>query len=75
MAMDGIFTDELSYRIKQSRTMAQKLYLSSLTPIDLFMVYETRYRPALQFPLHITTFSKSDIAKIQKPFIGIRLEH
>jgi hypothetical protein len=73
MAMDGTFKDELHYRIEQSKTMATKLYKSHLSPLDLFMVYETRYRPALQYPLTITMFSSTDLAKIQHPFIHLLL--
>jgi hypothetical protein len=69
MAMDSTFKDELDYRIQQSRTMAAKLYSSNLSPLDLFMVYETRYRPALQFPLTVTTFTTAEISKIQNPFV------
>jgi hypothetical protein len=73
MAMDGTFNDKLKYRITQSKTMASKLYKSHLSSLDSFMVYETRYRPALQYPLTITTFSTSELKKIQQPFIHLLL--
>jgi hypothetical protein len=73
MAMNGSFKDELEYQISQSVNMGLKLYKSWLSPIDAFMVYETRFRPALEYPLMITTFSKSQLDKIQKPFVHLLL--
>jgi hypothetical protein len=73
MAMDGSFTDELKYRIQQSKKMGMKLYKSWLSTTDSFMVYETRYRPAMEYPLMITTFSKRQLDQIQKPFVHLLL--
>jgi hypothetical protein len=73
MAMNGSFKYELEYRITQSVTMGLKLYKSWLSPIDAFMVYETCFWPALEYPLMITTFSKSQLDQIQKPFVHLLL--
>jgi hypothetical protein len=73
MAMDGSFGDELKYRIGQSKLMASKLYRSHLSATDSFMVYETRYRPVLQYPLQVTTFTTNELQQIQKPFIHLLL--
>jgi hypothetical protein len=69
MAMDGSFHDELQFRISQSKKLAQLLYNSPLSRLDSFMVYQTRFLPALQYPLPITTFTSKEIDMIQKPFI------
>jgi hypothetical protein len=37
------------------------------------MVYKTRYRPALQYPLRVTTFTTKELNDIQKPFIYLLL--
>jgi hypothetical protein len=37
------------------------------------MVYETRFRPAMEYPLLITTFTKAQLEKIQQPFINLLL--
>ncbi len=47
MTMDGTLKDELKFLVAQSKMMATKLYTCHLSPLDSFMVYETRYRPAL----------------------------
>jgi hypothetical protein len=73
LAMDGTFSDEYKYRLEQSKSMAAKLYQSHLSPLDSFMVYETRYRPALEYPLRVTTFTTAELQKIQKPFIFLLL--
>jgi hypothetical protein len=73
LAMDGTFKDEFEYRLAQSKTMARLLYRSHLSPTDAFMVYETRFRPALEFPLAVTTFTTAQLFKIQKPFIFLLL--
>jgi hypothetical protein len=73
MAMNGSFQDELIYRRQQSRTMANKLYCSWLSHLDAFMVYKTRFGPAAEYPLLVTTFSKQEIESIQKPFIHLLL--
>jgi hypothetical protein len=73
MAMNGSFKDELEYRISQSVTMGLKLYKSWLSPIDACMVYETCFRPALEYSLMITTFSKCHLDQIQKPFVHLLL--
>ncbi len=41
--------------------------------MDSYMVYETRYRPALQYPLRVTTFTTKELDDIQKPFIYLLL--
>jgi hypothetical protein len=49
------------------------LYQSALSHLDSYMVYETRYRPALQYPLRVTTFTTKELNEIQKPFIYLLL--
>ena len=69
LAMNGTFHDELKHRTEQSKKLADLLTRSPLTPSDSYMVYYTRYLPAMRYPLQITTFHNNDIQKIQKPFI------
>jgi len=49
--------------------MANLLTRSPLTPADSYMVYFTRYLPAMRYPLQVTTLQTDNIQKIQKPFI------
>jgi hypothetical protein len=71
--MDGTFKDEFQYRLSQSKRLARKLYRSHLSPLDAYMVYETRFRPALEYPLAVTTFTTKQLLQIQKPFIFLLL--
>ncbi len=73
LAMDGTFNDEFQYRLTQSKKLAHTLYRSSLSPLDSYMVYETRFRPALEYPLAVTTFTTKQLNQIQKPFIFLLL--
>jgi hypothetical protein len=69
LAMDGTFNDEYKFRLSQSTKMARLLYQLYLSPLDAYMVYETRFRPALEYLLAITTFTTEQMLQIQKPFI------
>jgi hypothetical protein len=62
MAMNGSFKDELEYRIGQSKSMGARLYKSWLSGTD-----------SLEYPLMITTFTKTQLEKIQKPFVHLLL--
>jgi hypothetical protein len=73
MAMNGSFDDELTYRQKQSKTMASKLYKSGLSHTDVYMVYTTRFCPAAEYPLRVTTFNKTELESVQKLFIHLLL--
>jgi hypothetical protein len=42
LAMDGTFKDEYLFRTGQSKKLGSTLYKSRLTPLDSYMVYETR---------------------------------
>jgi hypothetical protein len=67
------FDDELTYRQKQSKTMVSKLYKSGLSHTDVYMVYATRFCPAAEYPLQVTTFNKTEMESVQKPFIHLLL--
>jgi hypothetical protein len=73
MAMNGSFADELKYRTQQSQSIATKLFQSGLSHTDAYMVYATRFCPAAEYPLRVTTFSKKEAEQIQKPFIHLLL--
>lgn len=73
--MDGTFNDEYHYHVLQSMQIAQALYKSYLSPLDAYMVYKkTRFRPAVEYPLAVTTFSSTaQMLQFQKPFIHLLL--
>ena len=69
----GNFDDEYYFRLEQSSEMAVKMRKAKLSRSEAYLVYTTRYKPALHYPLYITTFTKSQCKKIQSPFINVLL--
>ena len=69
LALAGTMTEEYSYRISQTLDMARNLQRAPFNPFDAWMVYESRYRAAIRFPLPVTTFTTEQCHKIQQPFI------
>ena len=69
MALTGDMTTEYQYRLAQCKTMAIDLSRAPFDPLDAWMVYESRYRAAIRFPLPVTTFTTTECDAIQKPFI------
>ena len=65
----GAMTEELKYRIQQMNSMANDLHKAPFDPFDAWMVYESRYRAAIRYPLPVTMFSELECDAIQKPFI------
>jgi hypothetical protein len=65
----GTMTEELTYRQQQTQDMAKALRKAPFDPQDAWMVYESRYRAALRFPLPVTTFTEAECHSIQQPFI------
>ena len=53
--------------------MAGRLSNSMATPQEAFMTYSFQYLLAITYCLPITTFSKKECDKIQKPFINALL--
>jgi hypothetical protein len=69
LALTGEMATEYHYRLAQCKTMATDLSRAPFDPLDAWMVYESRYRAAIRFPLPVTTFTTTECDAIQKPFI------
>ena len=69
LPITGKMNEEYTYRLKQTKQMAQDLQKAPFDPFDAWMVYESRYRAAIRFPLPVTMFTTTECDSIQKPFI------
>ena len=73
LTLNGTHKDELQYRVKQSKRMRDLLYRAPATPLDAMMIYNTRYLPAIKYPLSVIHFNNNELNSIQKPFIHLLL--
>ena len=73
MALDGNFTKEFETRREKCKVMAKKLYRAPLTTLDAFMVYETRFLPAMRYPLHIAIIDHKKLDTAQRYFTNLLL--
>jgi hypothetical protein len=69
LAITGTMVDEFNYRQQQVQEMADLLQKAPFRPHDAWMVYESRYRAAIRFPLPATSFTTDQCHTLQKPFI------
>ena len=71
--MTGEMNTELKYRVKQSTTLATRLYAAPFTPHDAYTVYNCRYKSMIRYCLPVTTFTEDKLNEIQKKFIYLLL--
>ena len=69
LPMDGNMKEELKYRCQQIRILSKKIYMAPLTHWDAWIIYESRYRSIIRYPLPVTLFTEKECIEIQKPFI------
>ena len=69
LPMTGDMTTEYNYRVKQIRKFAKKVYNAPLSHYDAWVIYESRYRAMIKYPLPVTTFSEQQCHEIQRHFI------
>lgn len=67
-AADGSFHEEYLARLKQSRKLAGRVEAAPFDARDAWQVYFARYKPALGYPLVITTFTDKECDRIQSKF-------
>ena len=73
LPMTGSMNVELRYRIQQSKNMAQCLQQAPLDPLESYIVYSTRFRAMLRFPLAVTQFTVEECNEIQRHFYAVLL--
>ena len=60
---------ESQYRIKQIDKMAKDIYKALLTPKDVEIRYQARYKAAICYALPVTLFNAQQLHRIQQRFI------
>ena len=66
---DGNWRDKYKHRVKQMKGMTSKFHNCTLDRNGAYLLYNTRYKPAISYPLHHTTFSDNKCDKLQSPIL------
>ena len=69
LPMDGNMLSELNFRRQQMREFGKKVHMAPLTHRDAWLIYESRYRSKIRYPLPVSLFTEKQCVSIQKPFI------
>ena len=69
VSLDGNFQDEYTYRLERANELGRRISNSSLTTIGAHMAYSLYYKPMIQYPLSVTTFSDTECDKIHSKFV------
>jgi hypothetical protein len=69
LPMDGNMKKEYQFRCNQMTEFGKKILLAPLTTRDAWLIYESRYRSKIRYPLPVTLFTEKQCINIQKPFI------
>ena len=73
MSATGKFDDEFRFRISQSREIAAKLTRTRINRAEAFIIYVTRIKPIIHYPLSITTFKDRQCREIQSIYLNALL--
>ena len=71
--MDGSMKEEYNFRKIQIRELGRKLMRAPINHWDAWIIYESRYRAIIRYPLPVTMFTDDQCHEIQKPFINALL--
>ena len=67
LPMSGSMEHEFEFRKNQMKALSTKVGNSPFQPHDAQMVYQSRYKAMIQYPLPLTTFTVNQLHTIQKP--------
>ena len=73
LPLDGNMRVEYNYRCKQISEFSKKVYNAPINNWDAWVIYESRYRAMIRYPLPVTTFNTTQCISIQRPFVNIIL--
>ena len=73
LPLDGNMKDEFIFRCKQVRELSRILYNAPIDHRDSWIIYESRYRAMIRYPLPVTMFLARQCHTIQRPFINALL--
>jgi hypothetical protein len=66
---EGDFCPEFERREKISIQVTQRLKCSSISAKSAYRLYHNIWLPSMQYPLAVTSFSKTQCVQIMKPFV------
>ena len=69
LPLDGNMVPEFEYRCQQVRKLSNKVFNAPISHWDAWLIYESRYRAMIRYPLPVTMFSTKQCIQIQRPFI------
>ena len=70
LPLDGNMREEFKFRCQQVSEFSSKIRDAPLTHHDAWIIYESRYRAIIRYPLPVSMFSNKQCHTIQKPFIN-----
>ena len=73
LPLDGTMKVEYRFREKQIKEFAHKLKHAPLSHYDAYVVYESRYRSMIRYPLAVTQFTIKQCNDLQRPVIDVLL--
>lgn len=69
LAPDGSDTDEYSYRLGQAQALKKRLQTATLNREQAMIGFNSLWRPAIGYPLPITSFTELQCKKIQSQYM------
>ena len=73
LPLDGTMDVEYRHRLQQMKDFARKLSTAPLSHYDAYIVYESRYRAMIRYPLEVTQFTPKQCHNLQRPVIDALL--
>ena len=69
LPMDGNMNNEFKFRVKQIDNLAAKISRAPLSPKDMEIVYQSRYKAMIKYALPVTIFNDEQLQRIQSKFV------
>ena len=70
LPLDGNMKPEFDFRCRQIRDLSKKVMDAPINNIDAWIIYESRYKAIIRYPMPVTQFTGTQCHIIQKPFIN-----
>jgi hypothetical protein len=69
LPLDDNMKIEWKYRSQQIQAFSKKVYNAPINHWDAWLIYESRYRAMICYPLPVTMFTQQQCIQIQCPFV------
>ena len=70
LPLDGNMKTEFIFRCRQMRALSTKVNSAPIDQRDAWVIYESRYRAIIRYPLPVTMFDSRQCNTIQRPIIN-----